>query len=404
MLPCQRDTEPRAYVSAQQQHECRHGQQDTPDDPSSSCRGHGRNCSVRPDNSANSASTFGIHLVSLPWLDAGRGSTIIDRMEPLVFEPFLKPVVWGGRRLGSLLNKHLPTDAAYGESWELSPHPVHVSRVAEGPLAGRSLTDLCRDSASEVFGSGAADVRFPLLIKLLDCRQLLSIQVHPHDELAQQFAGEQFGKTEAWIVLEAEPGAVIYAGLKAGVQRPDVERLLATGRLEEGIHSYQPQAGDCVFLPAGTIHAVGGGVVMAEVQQACDATFRLYDWNRVGTDGRPRELHIEQALASIDWTAGPVQPVVPRELESTEEVTRELCVDCRHFRLERVHLAQHGSWKENAGPTIWMVLSGEAHLQTSTGYARPFQRGETVLIPASSQNPTWSATAEVTLLRITLPA
>lgn len=327
-------------------------------------------------------------------------------MEPLVFEPYLRPVVWGGRQLGELLGKRLPGPGAYGESWEISPHPVHVSRVAEGAYAGRSLTELCASSARAVFGTdGDAPQPFPLLIKLLDCRELLSIQVHPDDRLARQLAGEAFGKTEAWVVLQAQPGAAIYAGFLAGVTRRDVEQHLRTGTLDRLLHRFSPNPGDCLFLPAGTVHAVGGGVLMAEVQEASDATFRLYDWNRVDARGRARELHIEQALAAIDWNAGPVRPI-PADVapESAANVVRQPLVDCPHFRLERIGLHAAFDVGDQRGAEVWMVLAGQAVLQTVTGYDRRFQHGETVLIPAAAQAPRWTPLAgAATLLRVRLP-
>lgn len=328
-------------------------------------------------------------------------------MGPLIFDPYLRPMVWGGRSLGSLFGKSLPTDGPYGESWELSPHPHHVSRVAEGPLAGWSLADLCRDRPREIFGTPLpADLRFPLLIKLLDCRELLSIQVHPTDELARRLAGETFGKTEAWVILHAEAGARIYAGFKRGVTRAEVEHRLADGTLDAALHAFTPRPGDCVFLPAGTVHAVGGGVVMAEVQQASDATFRLYDWNRLGVDGKPRPLHIHQALEAIDWSAGPVEPLVPEVATGClPGVKQEGLVRCPNFGLDRISLESDFPVTAVGRPSIWMVLSGAARLSTRE-YGRVFRAGETVLVPAAVQEVSWSlasAQRRATLLCVNLP-
>lgn len=324
-------------------------------------------------------------------------------MEPLVFEPYLRPVVWGGRKLGDVLGKSLPDAAAYGESWELSPHAQHVSRVAEGPLAGQSLEEIYRSRAADMLGTDPGKPKsFPLLIKFLDCRELLSIQVHPDDRLARELAGESFGKTEAWVVLQADPGARIYAGFQPGVTRRDVERHLAAGTLEQTLHAIAPQEGDCLYLPAGTVHAVGGGVLMAEVQQASDATFRLYDWNRVGVDGQPRELHIEQALASINWDAGPVSPRRPATADSAAH--SEPLVAGPHFEMDRILLNAGSIQTGDSGCEIWLVLDGSAVLRTATGYSRGFQRGETALIPAATRSPQWSASGAATLLRVKAPA
>src|SRR5262245_26444494 len=177
-------------------------------------------------------------------------------MEPLIFEPYLRPMVWGGRRLATALGKSLPTEGTYGESWELSGHPQHVSRVADGPLRGMSLAELCTTHTAELFGKTKSAARFPLLIKLLDCHDWLSVQVHPNDELAAQLVPGESGKTEAWVIIEAGPTARIYAGLRPGTTRADVERHLAAGTVDQCLHSFTPRAGDCVFLPAGTVHAV----------------------------------------------------------------------------------------------------------------------------------------------------
>jgi mannose-6-phosphate isomerase len=320
-------------------------------------------------------------------------------MQPLVFEPYLRPMVWGHRRLGERFGKTLPTAEAFGESWEISAHPHHVSRVAEGPLSGAALTELCASHGRELFGEQLPpDGRFPLLIKLLDCHDLLSIQVHPTDELAPKLAGETLGKTEAWVILDVEPSGVVYAGLKAGVTRDELERHVHAGTLEQCLHCFKPSPGDCVFLPAGTVHAVGGGVVMAEVQQSSDATFRLYDWNRLGTDGKPRKLHLREALESINWDAGPVKPSVGVPLRGRPG---EALVRCRYFHLDRYRTAE--PFAAPAGRlSIWLALGGNAELR-GAGYARTLRGGETVLIPASAGELTWRPDGNATLLGVTLP-
>ena len=192
---------------------------------------------------------------------------------------------------------------------------LHVSRVAEGPLRGMPLTELWATRQNELTGRSGAEHRpFPLLLKYLDCQELLSIQVHPSDEIARELRPGELGKTEAWVVLDADPAARIYAGLRPGVTPDDVRRGLADGSLAQCLHSFVPQKGQCIFLRAGTVHAVGGGVLIAEVQQSSDATFRLFDWNRPGPDGKPRTLHTAEALRSIDWTAGPVSPAQGRAI------------------------------------------------------------------------------------------
>jgi mannose-6-phosphate isomerase len=325
-------------------------------------------------------------------------------MDPLFFAPYLRPMVWGGRRLESL-GKRLPPDGAYGESWEISGHPHHVSRVAEGPQRGLSINELCADHAAELFGIQARPLaRFPLLVKLLDCHDWLSLQVHPNDETAKRLAPQEAGKTEVWIVLEAAPTGRIYAGLLPGTTRGDLERHLAAGSVDRCLHVLAPQAGDCVFLPAGTVHAVGGGVLLAEVQQTSDATFRLFDWNRLGPDGKPRSLHLEEALQALDWTAGPMPPVTPQALRGLPAGVRgESLVKCPYFALERFKLG--GPLAVQRGRLgIWLVLEGSARLQSSNGrYDRACRRGDTLLAPAVGDDLSWHPFANTTLLRIQLP-
>lgn len=326
-------------------------------------------------------------------------------MEPLVFEPYLRPQVWGGRRLAHELGKNLPDTGTFGEAWELSGHPHHVSKVAEGPLKGQGLNELCSKHALDIFGKSHQGA-FPLLIKLLDCHELLSIQVHPTDAIAEQLRPGELGKTEAWIVLGVEPGGRIFAGLEPGVDRAKLEKHLKAGTTDQCLHSFTPKPGDCVFLPAGTVHAVGGGVLMAEVQQTSDATFRLFDWNRVGADGKPRALHLEESLASINWRAGPVQPVAGNSLSNLPAgVKGEHLVSCPFFRLARYRLAKNTALAVEKGISIWMLLAGAAELsQSGSAYRRSFRQGETVLIPASAGPCQWTATeGEAMVLDVRLP-
>ncbi|HTU24758.1 MAG TPA: type I phosphomannose isomerase catalytic subunit [Pirellulales bacterium] len=315
-------------------------------------------------------------------------------MDPLVFTPYARPQIWGERRLERHLGKTLPP-GAFGEAWELSAHPHHVSRVAEGPLAGTPLDELWRNRGRELVGShGALPAVFPLLIKYLDCHQQLSVQVHPNDALAASLRPGELGKTEAWVVLSAEPEARIYAGLKPGTTADDMRRHLAAGTVDQCLHSLVPKAGDCLFMPAGTVHGVGGGVLMAEVQQSSDATFRLFDWNRVGPDGKPRELHIEESLASIDWHKGPNDPVEPKPLGGLPTSVRgEQLVNCPYFSLIRYTTAAPWPMPYAGEMTIWMILAGTPRLTGRSGYVRQFRQGETVLIPASATTLTWQPVA-----------
>jgi mannose-6-phosphate isomerase len=252
---------------------------------------------------------------------------------PLVFEPLLRPMVWGGRRLETVLGRRLPTAETYGESWEVSDHAMHRSVVASGPHAGRTLRQLMVEQRQELLGpAAAAHAIFPWLIKLIDAHDWLSVQVHPDRATVQRLRPGEGSKTEAWFILDVAPGSRIYAGLLPGVDEAALRAALATGRVADCLHQFEPSPGDCVFLPAGTVHAVGGGVLMAEVQETSDATFRLFDWNRRDAQGRGRELHIEEALASIDWRQGPVQPVPVADYpDASQQLVRCDCFALDHI-------------------------------------------------------------------------
>jgi mannose-6-phosphate isomerase len=262
---------------------------------------------------------------------------------PIRFEPFLRPMVWGGRRLGDLLGKRLAPDVAFGEAWEISDHDLHHSRVAAGTAPGRTLRDLMEQDAAALLGKPDAR-QFPWLVKFLDACDWLSVQVHPDDRAVRELWPGERGKTEAWFVIDARPGSRIYAGLRPGVDEPRLRRALEAGAVVECLHSFEPRAGDCVFLPAGTVHAVGGGVLLAEVQQTSDATFRLFDWNRRDAQGKSRTLHIREGLACIDWSRGPVQPVhaagFTAPAESVRGLDRQPLVRCAYFDVEYIQSRQ----------------------------------------------------------------
>jgi mannose-6-phosphate isomerase len=249
--------------------------------------------------------------------------------EPLRFEPFLQPRVWGGARLPNMVGTTAGPEPI-GEAWLASDHPVHRSVVADGRHKGRSLRQLMLDRADELVGAGG-DGQFPWLVKLLDCHELLSVQVHPDPAAVARLVPEEGSKTEAWFVLDALPGARVWAGLKAGVDEKRFRAALADGTAADCLHTFAPKRGDCVFLPAGTVHAVGGGVLMAEIQETSDVTFRLYDWDRVDAQGRGRQLHLDEALASIHWDAGPVEPISVGDVNLATD--REL-VRCDAFVLD----------------------------------------------------------------------
>ena len=220
---------------------------------------------------------------------------------PLTFEPRFKDRVWGGRELQRLYAKTLPADLPIGESWEISDRPGDPSVILNGPLAGQDLRWLMVQHGKEVLGDAkpAVDGRFPLLCKILDAREKLSLQVHPPAIKAWELKGEP--KTEMWYIADAAPDACLYVGLQHGVTRAEFERKIADGSVADCFHRIPVRAGDAMFLPSGRVHAIGAGLVIFEIQQNSDTTYRVFDWNRVGLDGKPRALHVAQSLASMDF-------------------------------------------------------------------------------------------------------
>ncbi len=231
-------------------------------------------------------------------------------MQPLRFQPILKRIRWGGRKLGTALGKPLGPETDYAESWEVVDHGEDQSLVVGGgAFDGWPLSRLMHEHNAPLMGRHAGTSQFPLLVKFLDAQENLSVQVHPDDELARQFDPAENGKTEAWVIIDAAPDSRLYVGLRSGVSANELTTGLASGSIEPLLHQVLVKPGDCVFVPAGTVHAIGAGVLLAEIQQSSDLTFRVDDWNRLGTDGKPRELHIDQAMKCIDFKSGPVDPV-----------------------------------------------------------------------------------------------
>lgn len=308
--------------------------------------------------------------------------------QPLRFHPILKRIRWGGRKLGTLLGKPIGAESDYAESWELVDHGQDQSIVASGPWAGQKLCDLIAKNPTDLIGSQKAQKQFPLLIKFLDANDRLSVQVHPNDVQASAHTPGERGKTEAWVILEAEPGSCVFAGLKSGVTRQQLSTAIEAGEVESCLHRLPVKTGDCVFIPAGTVHALGEGVVLAEVQQSSDLTFRLFDWNRLGTDGKPRPLHIRESLDVIDFHRGPVEVATPVQVSLENTIRRERLVACEYFCLERLSGSGVLSRKRVDRFCVWIVLAGEIRWQNQE--IPPGQentrRGETILLPATTRD------------------
>lgn len=305
---------------------------------------------------------------------------------PLRFEPFLRPMVWGGRRLGDRMGKALPSGEKYGESWEVSDHALHNSVVAAGPARGRSLRDLMERERAELLGpSQAGRAQFPWLVKFLDACDWLSVQVHPDEEAVKRLWPGEGSKTEAWFVVAADPGSRIYAGLRPGVDESRLRQALAEGTVADCMHSFSPRPGDCVFLPAGTIHAVGGGVLIAEMQQTSDATFRLFDWNRRDAQGKARTLHIEESLASIHWEKGPVQPIhvagFTDSADSVRSEVRQPLLRCPYFIMEYVQSREPIACGGEGRLQLLVALRGQGTWGPAEG-AEEVRTGAAWLLPA----------------------
>ena len=225
--------------------------------------------------------------------------TPLNLRQPIVFHPIFQERIWGGRLLEKLYGKQLPAGAQIGESWEIVDRPEAQSLVAEGPLREWPLHRLWTDHREEVFGEITAAERFPILVKMLDARERLSLQVHPPSTIAAELGGES--KTEFWYIADADPAAELFVGLKAGGSREKIEAALRRGDVEREVHHLPVRAGDAMFLPSGRMHAIGAGSVIIEIQENSDTTYRVFDWNRFDHNGVPRRLHLEESLRSIDF-------------------------------------------------------------------------------------------------------
>ncbi len=326
----------------------------------------------------------------------------MSQLPILRFRPLLKRYLWGGRRLAEL-GKPLGDGDDYAESWEIADHDQDQSVVDGGPLDGKPLREIVGEHGEALFGRNHPQENFPLLFKFLDAQRALSVQVHPNDQQAARQSPPDLGKTEAWVIIDCEPGAVLYAGLKRGFDKAALEREIARGTCELCLNQIQVKPGDCIFLPAGTVHAIGAGILIAEIQQSSDTTFRLFDWNRVSTDGQPRQLHIAESMAVIDFERGPVLPQTPRKAE--RECWEQL-VSCDKFVLERGKLAGPSTLGGDNRLHIVAVLDGQVTLIASDsggGESFKLSRGGTLLIPACGGEVALEPKENCTLLDIFLP-
>ena len=319
--------------------------------------------------------------------------------ELLRFQPLYQERVWGGRALEAALGRILPSRAPIGESWEIVDRPEAQSIIESGALTGQSLRSVITKHAADVMGpEWPAEKPFPILIKWLDCRERLSLQVHPPAAVARELKGEP--KTENWYIAHSVPGAELIVGLRRGVTRATFERAIRSDTLESCVHHFNVAAGDSILVHSGQVHAIDAGNLILEIQQNSDTTYRVYDWGRMGLDGMPRQLHIPQSLRSIDWT-----DFEPAPLRAAP--TSGVIADCAEFRIRRVVIGSGERVHVRSGeqPRLLSVVSGAVRVSdegnggSRSTYRQKLARGDNALLPFAG---TFTFTAEtMTILLMT---
>ncbi len=345
---------------------------------------------------------------------------------PLVLEPIFKHRIWGGRRLAKLLGKKLPPGEPIGESWEASCRGADNNVIRNGALAGRTLADVMASHREELLGPDhdkdvvpGGEIEFPLLNKFIDAHDLLSVQVHPDEAAAAEICAAQAAmtkadsqdksetrpeaKTEAWYIMLAEPGATLIKGLRPGVTEEVFEEAILNDTVPSTLNSIPVKAGDMVFVPAGCVHAMGKGLVVCEVQQNSDTTYRVYDWGRTGADGKPRELHVELALKAIDFDDDSPDKVVPIEVTEGRN-RRTYLVACPYFAMLSLTLEEPS--RESTGGTrldSLMVAEGGATIRTPGGFEAAVAAGDSILVPACTGDYMIEPEGRCVILKIFVP-
>jgi len=308
------------------------------------------------------------------------------KVYPLKFRPIYKQRIWGGQKLREVFDKDLPPFEKIGESWELADLPNDKSVISNSELTGQTLISAIEKYPKEITGNEDFAGAFPLLIKFLDAQDILSVQVHPDPETCRRM-GKGEPKTECWYIISAEPDAVIYKGLKEGVTKEQFAEAIEKGNVADLLAKVQVEKGQCHFLPAGTAHAIGPGLLIAEIQMPSDTTYRVFDWNRVDEAGEARELHIEEALESIHFDAS---------ADNFSVTTMGRLVDCEYFRIDKGHQGKDCEVLLSPGPPKagliqsralpWMktmiIISGFGTILGTEGSSVEFKAGDTLLIPA----------------------
>lgn len=295
-------------------------------------------------------------------------------MYPLKFKPIFKQRIWGGQKLRDYFGKDIPSGEKIGESWELADLPQDKSIIANGPLAGTNINQALTEYPRQITGDVNFKGNFPLLIKLLDAEDILSVQVHPDEETCRR-TGKGDPKTECWYIIKATPGAIIYKGVKKEATKEQFAEAVKNGSVETLLNKIEVQKGQCHFLPSGTAHAIGAGLLIAEIQRPSDTTYRVFDFNRVDENGKARQLHIEDALESIHFG---------QDAEQLPVTTVGRLVDCEYFIIDKGHQAKGCERLESAGQMrVIMITGGSGRFETEGQDDVSFISGETILLPAA---------------------
>lgn len=323
-------------------------------------------------------------------------------IKPLFFQPIYKETIWGGTGLKECFNREEAPSDSVGESWEIAGHSNGNSVISNGTYKGITLQDLLLKNPVELLGASFKDcTKFPLLIKIIDANQKLSLQVHPDDVYAGEHENGELGKTEMWYILQAKEGSKLVVGAKDGVDKSRFEKALKEGALEPCIKEIEVKAGDVINIPAGMLHAIGEGIMLVEVQQNSDTTYRVYDWNRVGVDGKPRQLHIEQALDVIDFHRVPRLLKGYRRENQGYDLTYYIANE--YFAVEK--LCVHGDFKEDTKGEkfyLYTCIEGHGEIISDGSHKDEFDEGQSFMIPASAGE--YVIVGDATLIRSYVPS
>ena len=293
---------------------------------------------------------------------------------PLKFKPLFKERIWGGQQLRSFFGKDLPAETAIGESWELADLPEDRSEIVNGPLAGKTIDQVIAQFGPAITGIGNYQPPFPLLIKILDAQDVLSVQVHPDAETCER-TDKGDPKTECWYIIDAQPGAVIYKCLKPGTTKEQFAKAIEDGTCADYLVKVPVKVGECHFLPSGTCHAIGAGLLIAEIQQPSDTTYRVFDWNRLDpATGKSRQLHVADAMEAIHFNSSG---------DNLSVETQGRLVDADEFKVDKGHQMPGGEVLLTGQMKVLMILSGRGQIVSEQTETMEFGKGDTLLIPAA---------------------